>query len=136
MKKFFSKYKFELIEMYMAAAVYFTCVSGFGLSWLAAAIILGLTNSYFVIPVVNALDLDAEREIDIFDVTSMMVFTNIVKSLLICSMMVITYYYINMYWFTTYIEPISFGIIYKLIDIYLMKITRELSKLVKKTKKA
>ncbi|OON94134.1 MAG: hypothetical protein ATN33_04840 [Epulopiscium sp. Nele67-Bin001] len=125
-KRFFSKYKIEIVEAYMVAAVFFTCMS-MGMNWMSAAIIVGIANTYFVIPVANALSpvISKDDGREMFDINHKVFIGNLFKSFFICSIIMILYYFIDKYLFTTYVEPITFGIIYEFINIGLGKLTRK-----------
>ncbi len=133
-KKFWHKYKNDIVETYMVAAVFFTCLSGLGMNWITAAICIGIANNYLVIPLVNALNANREDDDNLLKLDSVRLLKNVGKAILICSMLMVTYYYINEYLFPTYVEPISFGIFYKLIDIALRKLMKTAKKVAKANK--
>ncbi len=127
-KNWFSKYKLEIVEAYIVAAVFFSCMS-MGMEWIIAAVFVGIANTYFVTPVVNALSphvIEGEREL--FDIGIKTFTINLFRSLFICSFIMVIYYFIDLYLFTTYVEPITFGIVYEFINIGLRKLTRKLTR--------
>ncbi len=135
MKNFFYKYKTEIIEAYMAAAVFFTCMSA-GLNPWISAVILGIANTYLVVPLVNAINFGNNTEDrDVLEFNLLKFTKNLFTALFITTIMIVMYYYINEYLFPTYVEPISFGIIYKLIDIGLGKIAKFFRKFIPITNK-
>ncbi len=137
MKNFIIKYKIEIIEAYIAAAVYWFCVSGFEMAPLVAAVILGMANTYFIIPISNAIYTDGEnkRKLELSYKTT---FSNVLRAVVIVSILMtiygVVYYILKQFmdepW--VFVEPISFGIFYKLIDIGLTKLMTKIKKMYNK----
>ncbi len=125
-KSLFEKYKLEIVEAYMVAAVFFTCMS-IGMNWMTAAVLVGIANTYLVIPVINALSpVVVKHDRELFDVNHKVFIGNLLKAFFISSLIMGLYYFIDMYLFTTYVEPITFGIIYEFINVGLRKLAAKI----------
>ena len=122
LRRFFSKYKVEILEAYMAAAVCFVCLSGLNMGWIGTTIVIGFTNTYLVGPVKKALKFGNRSDEDILKVNHIILVENVARAFIICAILVGIYYLIYKHLFHIGIEPITFGMLYKLLDIALSKL--------------
>ena len=118
-KKFFSKYKVEMLEAYLAASVCFLASS---MGWISIAIIIGFVNTYLLNPLIVTFKFGNRADYKMFEMNHMRAFKNVAKALLISFIIVMLYNLIDRYLFPTFVEPITFGILFKVIDILLGKL--------------
>lgn len=120
-KTFIDNNKIILLEWYMVAATCYLFMTGMNINMAGTAIAIGLVNTYVVAPISHALLLGNNEE----EFPRQKLLKNIFKSFIVCSIMFFLYYLTNRFIFATKIEPITFGVIYKLIDIGFSKITNK-----------
>ncbi|MFI3237055.1 MAG: hypothetical protein R3Y47_03380 [Lachnospiraceae bacterium] len=125
LKAFLKKYAVEIIEAYLAAAVCYICMYTMGASVWVVAVVIAFVDSYLKTPIVNALRVGNEADQDIFRVKHLELLKKIVKSIIICAIIVFIYYVINTYAFSTSVEPITFGILYELLNIWIGKMIKK-----------
>lgn len=116
-KSFIRRYGVELLEGYLAAMVCYLCMYTAGFNIWMTAVIIGMANTYLKIPVVNALQLGNTDSGDVLAIRKKIVLKNVGESLLICSLIFLLFYVVDTYFFTTVVEPISFGILYEGLHI-------------------
>ncbi len=126
LKSFLRRYGVELLEGYLAAMVCFLCMYTAGFNIWMTAVMIGMANTYLKIPVVNALQLGNADSGDIFAIRKKIVFKNIGEALMICSLIFLLFYIVDTYFFTTVVEPISFGILYEGLHIIGVKSIKKL----------
>ena len=123
LKRFLKKYKVEILEAYLAAMICFICSSEMNMGWIGIAIVIGFANTYLLGPVEKALKFGNKADEDFLKVDHIKSIKNIAKALIICAALVGIYYLIDKYLFKVPgIEPITFGIMYKILDVALTKI--------------
>lgn len=125
-RTFLNRYKIDILEAYIAAMMCFTCMSSFGMNWITTAIIIGVANTYLVGPVVKAFKMGNVTNDDILEVNHKVFLRNVGRAIVICTIIVGVYYVVNTYLFFTGVLPITFGILYKLIDNGLYAIGRKI----------
>lgn len=119
-KGFFYKHRVILLKWYMVAATCYMAMVSMNINMVGTAIIIGLVNTFIVAPIVHALIYGNKEE----EFPKQNLLKNIFKAILICFTMFALYYIVNFNFFKTSIEPITFGIIYMLIDYVFAKIIK------------
>lgn len=128
LKRFFSKYKIELLEAYLAASVWFF-FSSMEWTWISIAVVIGFVNTYLLNPLIITFKFGNRSDYMMFKKSYIRAFKNIGMALLICSIIVLLYGVVNKYLFATSVEPITFGILFKLIDMGLKRLYNYIMKL-------
>lgn len=114
LKKLFSRYKIPLLEAYLAASV---CFLGSGMTWIGIAVVIGFVNTYLLNPLIVTFKFGNRQLYPMPKRDHFKLIKNVGIALLISTIIVFIYSLINKYLFATFVEPITFGILYKVIDI-------------------
>lgn len=122
MKALLYRIRIPLVEWYFVAACCYFGMMSLNLNVITLAVIIGFVNTYLVIPIARALDESAEEPQE-----GKMPETgkNVLKSMVVCALIMGVYYLINAYWFEAFVEAYSFGLLYWIFDQILSKIFKK-----------
>ncbi|MFI3230024.1 MAG: hypothetical protein R3Y29_00540 [bacterium] len=120
LKSLFYQHRIVLLEWYLVASTCYMSMVSMNINMIGTAIAIGMVNTFIVAPISHALIYGNKEE----EFPKQNLPKNIVKSIIVCSIMFGLYYVVNFNLFKTHIEPITFGIIYKLIDYAFLRVVK------------
>lgn len=123
---FLKKLSFEkkkwLFEAYIAGLAFFIGIVLIAQTYIEVAVLLGIINAYFTEAIIDTFRYGNKSEYDFKKRTKFRLIKNILYSLMITSLIMISHYLFSRYVVKVPIEPISFGILYKLFDTLIHRI--------------
>lgn len=130
MKTFFTHIRVPLLEWYLVAACCYFGMWAMDLGLLVLAIVIGFVYTYIYDPIAYVLEPDVsykgvpkvERDISS---EKPQVWKQVGKAMLVCTMISGIYYYVNVNFFPTSVDPFTFGALYWVI-------THSIGKVIKK----
>ncbi len=133
MKAFFYKIRVPLLEWYFASAVCYFFLLGMNLNILTVGLILGLVETHITTPIRFAIDDSSQEDQDAYYAKRSPTWGNIGKAFLACGIIYISFYLINTYVVTAYVEPFTFGAAYWILDKSVIWVVKKCKKKPKET---
>ena len=123
--------KIFLLQAYVAGVVFLLGALGLRLGFFELGLFLGVVNTFITEPLIDNINLGNKAE-DVKQVAKFRIAKNLLLSILICYFIAWLRFIISENLFQLYLEPISFGLLYGMIHLLVVKVFSRRKLLAKK----